>query len=100
MGIDGASWFCWPAAGPVRQRERWAIIASWGMGWDHVSVSMRNRTPTWREMDTVARVFFRNDETAMQLHVPRSAHVNLHTHCLHLWRPHVLPIPLPPLAMV
>lgn len=67
--------------GPLR------VIASDGAGWDHVSVSAPGRTPTWDEMERVKRLFFRDDETAMQLHVPPAEHVNLHAHCLHLWRP-------------
>lgn len=27
-----------------------AIIASWGGGWEHVSVSLARRCPTWEEM--------------------------------------------------
>ncbi|CAA7621144.1 hypothetical protein [Magnetospirillum sp. UT-4] len=76
------------------------VIASVGEGWDHVSVSRRNRCPNWTEMEHVKRLFFREDETAMQLHVPPADHVNLHPHCLHLWRPHNVEIPRPPADMV
>ena len=63
------------------------VIASDGLGWDHVSVSLKHRTPTWDEMEYVRGLFFREDETVMQLHVPRADHVNVHKFCLHLWRP-------------
>jgi len=76
------------------------VIASSGEGWDHVSVSRRNRCPNWAEMEHVKRLFFKEDETAMQLHVPPSDHVNCHPYCLHLWRPQMVPIPRPPAAMV
>ena len=78
------------------------VIASCGEGWDHISVSLRNRTPTWEEMDRMKRLFFEDWEVAMQLHVPVDQHVNFHPYCLHLWRPHSLtfPIPLPPPIMV
>jgi len=72
------------------------IIASAGGGWDHVSVSCEHRVPTWEEMEFVKRLFFKDDETAMQLHVPPRDHVNVHPNCLHLWRPHKYKIPLPP----
>jgi hypothetical protein len=69
--------------------------------WDHVSVSRSDRCPWWEEMDFIARTFFRPNETAMQLHVPVSDHVNHHPHCLHLWRPTGLKkIPMPPSIMV
>jgi hypothetical protein len=66
---------------------RLTVIASDGLGWDHVSVSLPNRCPTWEEMDHIRRLFFRDDETVMQLHVPNTDHVNTHRFCLHLWRP-------------
>lgn len=63
------------------------IIVSEGLGWDHVSVSRRDRTPTWEEMDRIKRRIFRDDEVVMQLHVSDGRKVNVHEHCLHLWRP-------------
>ena len=77
-----------------------SIIASWQMGWDHVSVSLPDRCPTWEELERVKRAFFRADETAMQLHVPPSDHKNLHPYCLHLWRPQWVEVPRPPAWMV
>lgn len=76
------------------------VIASTGEGWDHVSVSTATRCPTWDEMERVKRLFFRDDETAMQLHVPPSDHKNCHPYCLHLWRPRDAEIPRPPSIMV
>lgn len=66
---------------------RLRCIVSCGMGWDHVSVSLDNRCPTWEEMDFVKRLFWNDDECVMQLHVPRTAHINVHPFCLHLWKP-------------
>lgn len=63
------------------------IIAGVGMGWDHVSVSTENRCPTWEETELVRTLFFRDDETVMQLSVPRAQHINFHPYCLHMWRP-------------
>lgn len=80
--------------GPLR------IIASWQLGWDHVSVSLPDKCPDWAQMERVKRAFFKPDETAMQLHVPPSDHVNCHPYCLHLWRPHFADIPRPPSIMV
>jgi hypothetical protein len=76
------------------------VVASAGEGWDHVSVSRPNRCPNWPEMEHVKRLFFRDDETAMQLHVPPSDHVNMHRYCLHLWRPLDCGIPRPPSILV
>ena len=76
------------------------VIASSSDGWDHVSVSLPNRCPNWQEMEYVKRMFFRDAETAMQLHVPPSDHISVHPYCLHLWRPHNVEIPRPPKSMV
>lgn len=62
-------------------------IFSNGGGWDHVSVSLATRCPTWTEMDFVKRTFFKDEEVAMQLHVSGTSKVNHHEFCLHLWRP-------------
>jgi len=76
------------------------IIASVGEGWEHVSVSLKDRCPTWGEMEQVAKLFFGDWETAMQLHVPSSDHINCHKYCLHWWRPVHANIPRPPAHMV
>lgn len=77
------------------------VIVSDGMGWDHVSVSLPTRCPTWSEMERIKRIFFHDDETAMQLHIPPSDHISNHDFCLHLWRPNNGDeIPRPPSLMV
>lgn len=76
------------------------VLASSDFGWEHVSVSRKNRCPNWAEMSFVKGLFFRDDETVMQLHVPSSDHINDHPNCLHLWRPTHQEIPRPPSWMV
>lgn len=68
--------------------------------WEHVSVSLPARCPTWKEMDFIKRIFWRDDELVLQFHVPRAQHVNLHENCLHLWKPVGVEIPLPPPSTV
>ena len=80
-----------------RTATRLLCIASTGRGWDHVSVSLPHRIPNWLEMEHVKRAFFKDEETAMQFHVPTANHINIHPNCLHLWRPNDgREIPLPP----
>lgn len=64
--------------------------------WEHVSVSLPNRCPTWEEMCAIKAVFWDDEECVMQLHPPKSEWVNNHPYCLHLWRPLLLTIPRPP----
>lgn len=63
------------------------VICSNGGGWDHVSVSLPGRCPTWSEMSFIKTLFFEGEETVMQLHPPESSYINNHPYCLHLWRP-------------
>lgn len=91
MGNNGA--FVIPASTRGRPLR---VVASDGMGWEHVSVSMPDRCPTWEDMDFVKNLFWDPEDAVMQLHPPRSMHVNNHPYCLHLWRPIDAFIPLPP----
>ncbi len=77
-----------------------AVIASVGDGWDHVSVRLSRRVPTWYELEFVKRLFFKDDEVAMQLHVPPAKHINVQRNTLHLWRPCQGRLQLPPEYMV
>jgi hypothetical protein len=54
-------------------------------GWQHVSVSMPNRCPTWNEMCLVKDLFWGDDVTVVQFHPKKSNYVNIHKYCLHLW---------------
>lgn len=81
-------------------RQPLRIIASSDLGWDHVSVSRKNRAPNQTELDYIHRLFFRDDETAVQFFVPAREHINEHPHCLHLWRPLDASLPKPPVIMV
>lgn len=76
------------------------VVASDGLGWDHVSVSRPDRTPTWDEMCEVKDLFFAPDECVVQYHPPRAVYRNFHPHCLHLWRPQDTVPPMPDPGMV
>lgn len=80
--------------------HRVQVIASWGMGWDHVSVSLVSRCPSWDEMCWVKDIFFDPEECVIQYHPPKSRYKNCHPHCLHLWRPQSETLPMPPLEVV
>lgn len=96
LGPDGGRWQITFKGGESQLR----IIASWGGGWDHVSVSLPDRCPTWDEMNFVKDQFFGSHETVMQLHPAKQNYVNCHPFCLHLWKPHQEAISLPPTVMV
>ena len=64
--------------------------------WEHVSVSMRNRCPTWEEMCYIKNLFWEEDDCVVQYHPPKSDYVNMAKFCLHLWKPKELELPRPP----
>jgi hypothetical protein len=74
-------------------------IGSDDTGWEHVSVSLKHRTPTWEEMCFIKDLFWGPEEEVVQFHPPRSEYVNCHPHCLHLWR-HVDGHKIPPSILV
>lgn len=76
------------------------VIASSDPDWEHVSVSLPDRCPTWEEMSFVKRTLFEPEEVVMQLHVAEDNHISRHNYCLHLWRPLEQVIPLPPTITV
>ena len=86
----------------VSDGSDWDELGLPGAKWEHVSVttSDRGRCPTWDEMCYVKRLFWKETETVLQVHVPKDKHVNFHPTCLHLWKPVGVEIPLPPTETV
>ena len=52
--------------------------------WLHVSVSFKDRCPSWDDMCN-AKQNLMGDVYAIQMHPPQSEWVNRHPYCLHLW---------------
>jgi hypothetical protein len=76
------------------------VIAGTGEGWEHVSVSRKDRCPTWDEMCQIKDLFWDAADWVVQYHPAESHYVNDHPHCLHLWRPTDVALPLPYTWMV
>lgn len=76
------------------------VIASDGMDWEHVSVSLPNRTPNWREMCFMKDLFWDYEDCVVQYHPPKSEYVNNHNFTLHLWKPMKEKVPIPPSILV
>ena len=70
------------------------------VAWEHVSVSLEHRCPTWEEMCVIKHVFWRDEENVLQYHVPREEWVNNVNHCLHLWKPVGVEVIRPPALAV
>lgn len=84
----------------LRDGQTLQVIASDGGGWDHVSVSLRERIPTWREMCAIKDMFWDDTDCVIQYHPPKSRYVNHHPNVLHLWRPQDERLPIPPIEFV
>lgn len=85
---------------PVDERYDPRVLATTGAGWDHISVSTRDRCPSWEEMEHVRKLFAGHSEVWLQFGLPPEQHVNCHPYCLHWWRPLHRVIRLPPASMV
>ena len=62
------------------------IVASWGGGWEHVSVSLAKRCPFWDEMCMIKDIFWGENECVVQYHPPKTDYINNHPYCLHMWK--------------
>jgi hypothetical protein len=76
------------------------VIASDEGGWEHVSVSLKSRCPTWAEMCYIKATFWDDDDCVLQFHPPQTDYINCHPFCLHLWRPVGRDVETPPWWMV
>ena len=76
------------------------FIFSYQMGWEHLSVSMPSRTPTWEQMCIMKDIFWNKNEACVEYHPREEDYVNNHKHCLHIWRPTHEPLPTPPSILV
>jgi hypothetical protein len=55
-----------------------------GKTWIHVSMSRRERLPTYDDMTEVKALFVGRDRQALQIFPPESKHINIYPFCLHL----------------
>lgn len=83
-----------------KTRTELNFIMSWGAGFEHCSVSIPTRCPSWEQMCSIKDAFWNEDEVCMQLHPAKKDYVNNHPYCLHIWKPIDKEIPTPPSIMV
>lgn len=89
-----------PGQPPLKVIASDGALEDGSQAWEHVSVSLPNRCPTWAEMCAIKALFWGPEDTVVQYHPPRSDYVNNHPYCLHLWRPVDAELPRPPALMV
>lgn len=81
-------------------RKTWFVIFTNGLGWEHLSISSSSRTPDWDTMCLAKSIFWRDDECCVEYHPRKEDYVNMHEHCLHIWKPLLEKLPTPPSIMV
>ena len=84
---------------PVSRKVYYVIFTS-SLGWEHASVSQRNKTPEWEIMCRVKDVFWSGEECCIEYHPKEEDYINMHEHCLHIWKPIGIELPMPPSIMV
>lgn len=57
-----------------------------GKRWVHLSVSRAARLPSWDDLTSARDAFLGPEALAVQVLAPKSRHINIHAHCLHLWK--------------
>ena len=62
------------------------FMFSYQMGWYHLSVSMPDKDPSWVQMCKMKDIFFDDEEECVEYHPKKSEYINVHPHCLHIWR--------------
>lgn len=95
MGNYGAFYVPNPFTKTKIKNNTFCVIASEGLGWEHVSVSLLSRCPTWQEMCHVKGIFWDDEDCVVQFHPAKSQYVNNHEYCLHLWRCKTQEFPTP-----
>lgn len=71
----------------IKDRILYRCIASDGLGWEHVSVSLSvKRCPDWEEMCMIKDMFWDEGDTVVQFHPKKSEYINYHPNVLHLWK--------------
>ena len=83
FGNNGAFCILLKSNGKAR---KFTLLASDGEDWEHVSVSLPDRCPTWGEMTYIKDLFWGEDDCVVQYHPPKEDYINNHPYCLHLWR--------------
>ena len=84
-----------------KYNNKWLnFIFSYQLGWEHLSVSMPSKTPSWEQMCIMKDIFWNKDETCIEYHPREEDYVNNHEHCLHIWKPTEEILPIPPSLLV
>lgn len=71
----------------MKGSDKALVCISRVLGWEHLSVSFKNKIPSWEVMNEMKEMFFRDDEDAFQYHPKKDDYINNNEYTLHIWRP-------------
>lgn len=84
---------------PVTLKQYWCKFTK-AEGWEHLTVSGKNKVPDWNVMCKVKEIFWEDEECCIQYHPRKSQYVNNNETCLHIWRPIDVVLPEPPTILL
>ena len=84
----------------IKQSDKALVSLTSIAGWEHLSVSFKNKIPSWECMNEMKEMFFNDDEECFQLHPKKDNYVNNNEYTLHIWRPVDGNLPIPPSVLV
>lgn len=71
----------------IKQSDKALVSLTSIAGWEHLSVSFKNKIPSWECMQEMKELFFTDDEECFQIHPKADNYVNNNEYTLHIWRP-------------
>ena len=80
----------------IKGSDKALVCFSRVLGWEHLSVSFKNKIPSWEVMNEFKEMFWKDDEDAFQYHPIKDNYINNNEYTLHIWRPLETSIPVPP----
>lgn len=71
----------------IKQSDKALVSLTKIEDWEHLSVSFKNKIPSWECMEEMKRLCFNDDEECFQMHPKVDNYVNNNEYTLHIWRP-------------
>lgn len=71
----------------IKQSDKALVSLTNMFGWEHLSVSFKNKIPSWECMQEMKELCFKDDEECFQIHPKADNYVNNNQYTLHIWRP-------------
>ena len=71
----------------IKQSDKALVSLTRIEDWEHLSVSFKNKIPSWECMEEMKRLCFYDDEECFQMHPKVDNYVNNNEYTLHIWKP-------------